>query len=277
MSEATPVEGNTPAGDGTLRPIPPNSEETTATLCEMPIPNPFGNVAGAAPLEAELRNLAARNSGVQLTEIHQVHVGTPTPLPLTIHTGSQEQEDRLACIGMAVRVTRTVEATGVPVSGAPATDMKHAPTQTVTTHREARGVIVGVLDNLPPDGPPEQQKAYDLYEINTDFSEDLLRDGGGEALAELVETYSSTLCSSLDFHDVPEIELDCNYLELDEGDSDSEGESGEPTSVTKDSEPTNPPDADGAGVSGEWGEPLPCQPGFRMGETEIEIQGVGVF
>ncbi len=26
-----------------------------------------------------------------------------------------------------------------------------------------------------------------------------------------------------------------------------------------------------------WGERLPCQPGFRMGETEIEIQGVGVF
>ncbi len=49
----------------------------------MPVPNPFRDVARAAPLEAELRNLAAHDSGVQLTDIYHVHVETPTPLLLT--------------------------------------------------------------------------------------------------------------------------------------------------------------------------------------------------
>ncbi len=148
--------------------------------------------------------------------------------------------------------------------------MEHALTQTVTTHREARGVIVGVLDNLPPDEPPEQLKEDDLYEINKDFNEDLLRDGGGESLAELVKTCSSTLGSTLDFHDVPEIELDCNQLQ-------PEKVSDETITVAKCPEPTNPPDADRAGALGEWGQSLPRQTSFRMGETEIEIQDVGVF
>ncbi len=83
--------------------------------------------------------------------------------------------------------------------------------------------------------------------------------------------------STLGFPNAPEIELDYNQLDLDEGDSDPEEVSDEPTTPAKDSEPANPPNMHETGVSGEWGEPLPCKPGFRMRETEIEIQDVGVF
>ncbi len=63
--------------------------------------------------------------------------------------------------------------------------MEHNPTQTVTTHQEARGVIVRVLDNPPlnePHEPSEPLEGDNLYEINTDFTADLPRDGGEEAL-----------------------------------------------------------------------------------------------
>ncbi len=98
-----------------------------------------------------------------------------------------------------------------------------------------------------------------------------------------MKTYSSTLGSSLDFQDVPAIELDCNQLELDESGSGQEAESGpeeesgKPTIGARGSASTNQPDTDRAGTLGVWGEPIPRQPGLQMGETEIEIQGVGVF
>ncbi len=216
LPEATSTEGSVPERSGTLCPDLPYDDETTAISSGMPIPNPFDDAAGATPLEDELRDLAAHDSGVQLTETYRVCVGTPSPLPLAASAGSQEREDRLACIGMAVRVTRTIEMTGVPASEAPAIDMGHTPTQTITTHQEARGVIVGVLDNSPVDEPPQSSEPLegdDLYEINTEFTVDLLRDGGGEALAQLVETYKPTSGSPLDFQDVPAIELDCNQLD----------------------------------------------------------------
>ncbi len=231
LPEATSTEGNVPAGSGTPDhefPDPPDDNEAMAVLSGMPVPNPFDDTLGVTPLEDELRDLAARDSGVQLTETYQIRVGTPAPPPLTAPAGSQEQEDRLACIGMAVRVTRTIEANRVPTSEAPAIEMGHTPTQTITTHREARGVIVGVLDNPPLDDPPEPSEPLegdDLYEIDTDFTADLLRDGGGEALAQLVETYDPTSGSPLDFQDVPVIELDCNQLELNESGSGQEPES----------------------------------------------------
>ncbi len=287
-SEATPTGGNSPAGDETLCPDSPGDNETTAVSSRIPIPNPFDDATGAAPLEDELRDLAARDSGVQLTETYQVCVGTPALLPLTAPAGSQEQEDQLACIGMAVRVTRIIEATGVPASEAPAIDMGHTPTQTITTHQEARGVIVGVLDNPPVDEPPQSSEPLerdDLYEINTDFTADLLRDGGGEALAQLVETYNPTLGSPLDFQHVPVIELDYNQLELDESGSGQEAESG---LEEESSEPTvgarerlwadqSARDTDEAGTSEVWSEPISHQPGIQMRETEIEIQGMGLF
>ncbi len=115
----------------------------------LPVPNPFDDAAREAPLEAELRNLAACNSRVQLTETYQVHTDTPALLSMTAPTESQEQEDQLACIGMSMRVTRMLAVTGVPASEVPASDREGTPKQTVNTHREARGVIVGVLDNSP--------------------------------------------------------------------------------------------------------------------------------
>ncbi len=76
-----------------------------------------------------------------------------------------------------MRVTRTIEATGVPASKVHAIDRGRTTTQTITTHREAQGVIVGVLDKPPLDEPPEPSeplKRDDLYEINTDFAAHLL-------------------------------------------------------------------------------------------------------
>ncbi len=276
-SEATPAAVTTPVGDAASCPHLSNSDDAATTSSQMPVPNPFGDAAGASPLKADLHNLAARDSGVQLTETYRVHVGTSSPLLLTARPGLQAQEDQLAHIGMAVRVTRTVEATGVPVGEASATAMEPSPTQTVTTHREASGVIVGVLDNLLPDELPAELENDDLYEINTDFMGDLLRDGGGEGLAELVKMYSSMVESSLGFSDAPEIELDYNQLDLDEGDSDPGEVPDDPTPEAQNSEPANPPNTDETGASEEWGEPLPHQAGFEMRETEIEIKDVGVF
>ena len=107
---------------------------------KLPIPNPFDEAAEESSLEAELRDLAARNSGVQLTETYQVHADTPALLSLAAPTGSQDQEEQLACIGMSVRVTRMLAATGVPAGEVSTVDGKGTTTQTVTTHREARGM-----------------------------------------------------------------------------------------------------------------------------------------
>ncbi len=70
---------------------------------------------------------------------------------------------------MSVRVTCMLAASGVSAGEVTATDRGGTPPQTVTTHREARGVIVGVLDNSPLRKPPESSKPVredDLYEIN---------------------------------------------------------------------------------------------------------------
>ncbi len=125
-------------------------------MSRLPVPNPLDDAAEEAPLEAELRELAARNSGVRLMEAYQVHTDTPARLSLTSPTGAWKQEEQLACIGMSVRVTRTLPATGVPASEVSATDGGGTPTQTVTIHREARGVIISVLDDSPPLEPPLQ-------------------------------------------------------------------------------------------------------------------------
>ncbi len=74
-----------------------------------------------------------------------------------------------------MRVTHTVEVTGVPVTGAAATSTVVPPTHTVTTHQEVRGVAVSVLDGLPSGQQPVESEGDDLYEINMDFIGDLLR------------------------------------------------------------------------------------------------------
>ncbi len=111
---ATPTGGGAPDGSETLPSDPPEANEAGTVSSGLPVPNPFHDAAEEAPLEAELRELAARNSGVQLTETYQVHTDTPALLSLTAPMGSQEQEDQLTCIGMSVRVTRTFAASEYP-------------------------------------------------------------------------------------------------------------------------------------------------------------------
>ncbi len=231
-------------------------------------------------MEAEL---AARNSGVQLTETYQVHTDTPARLSLTSPTGAREQEEQLACIGMSVRVTRTLAATGVPAGEVSTAAGGDTPTQTVTTHREARGVIIHVLDDSPLRNPPKPLKPAeeeDLYEINTDFAADLLQDGRDEALAQLVETYHPTSGSPLD---VLAIELDYNQFELDESGSGQEmgpgpeEEPGAPTVGAGATEPTSRPEMDETGESGVRDDSIPIQPGLQLREAEAEIHDVGLF
>ncbi len=80
---ATPTERDAPTESETLPADPPEANETEAISSGLPVPNPFDDVAEEAPLEAELRELAACNSRVQLTETYQVHTDTPARLSLT--------------------------------------------------------------------------------------------------------------------------------------------------------------------------------------------------
>ncbi len=123
---------------------------------------------------------------------------------------------------------------------------------------------------------PSESEGDDLYEINTDFIGDLLRDGGEEALAELVNMYSSSLSSPPEFHDAPELELDYNQLDLEEDDSDREGTYYGPTD-TREPEQAEQAATDETGVSEGQGEPLPWQPGLKRRERKIEIWNIGVF
>ncbi len=148
-----------------------------------------------------MRELAAQNSGVQITETYQIHTDTPAGCSLAAPMGSQEPNDPLACIGMSMRVTRTIEAKGVPTGKAYTADERGTLMQTIITQRDVQGVIIDVLDELPrknPPGPPDVVEKDDLYEINTDFAADLLKDGGEEALAQLMETYHPASDSPLD-------------------------------------------------------------------------------
>ncbi len=78
-------------------------------------------------------------------------------MPSTVQSGSQGQEDQLAHIGMEVGVARTVEVSGVPVTGAPATSIGLRPMHTVT-HQEVRGVVVSVLDGLLSGQQPSESE-----------------------------------------------------------------------------------------------------------------------
>ncbi len=52
------------------------------------VPNPFAKMVGEVSLEAELRELAAQNSGVRLTETYQIETGTPSGCSLAAPTGA---------------------------------------------------------------------------------------------------------------------------------------------------------------------------------------------
>ncbi len=264
-----PTERGAPAGSETLPADSPGANKAAAIVGGLAVLNPFADVVGEVPLEAELRELAAHNSGVQITETYQIHTDTPTGCSLAAPTGSQEPEDPLACIGMSVRVTRTLEARGVPTGEVPTTDTGGTPTQTIITHCDAQGVVIGVLNDSSqqnPSEPPGVVEKDDLYEINTDFAVDLLKDGGEETIAQMMETYHPASGSPLD---IPAIELDFNQFELDESGScpearsGTEEEHGEPAVVTGAAESTTQPNTSETGAAGT--SPFPINRVSRNG------------
>ncbi len=99
---AVPTEGDGPAGNETLPADCPETNQAVAVVGELPGSNPFAEMVGEVPLEAELRELAARNSGVQIMETNQIHTDTPARCSLAAPTGSLKSQDPLACIGMSV-------------------------------------------------------------------------------------------------------------------------------------------------------------------------------
>ncbi len=280
---AVPTEGDAPAGNKTLPADRLETNQTVAVVGELPGSNPFTEMVGEVPLEAALRELAAQNSGVQITETYQIYTDTPAGCSLAAPAGSPKSQDLLVCIGMSVQVTRMIEATGVPTRKAYTTDEGGTPTQTVVTHQDAQGVIIDVLDNLPGKdlpGPPGVVETNNLYEINTDFAADLLKDGGEEALTQLMETYHPASGSLLD---IPALELDFNEFELDETGSGPETrsgpeeESGEPAIGTAAAESATPPNAaearaTKAGVESSSRRPSPPEEG-----DETRIPDVGLF
>ncbi len=184
---------------------------------------------------------------------------------------------------MAVRVTRTIEATGVPTGEAYTTDERGTPTQTIVTQRDAQGVIIDVLDNFPGKdlpGPPGVVETDDLYEINTDFAADLLKDGGEEALTQLMETYHPTSDSPLD---VPALELDFNQFKLDETRSGPETRSppeeefGEPAIGTAAAESATPPNTAEARAAEAGVESSSRRPSLPEEGDETRIPDVGLF
>ncbi len=127
--------------------------------------------------------------------------------------------------------------------------------------------------NLPE--PPGVTEADHLYKVNTGFAADLLKDGGDEAISQLIETYHLT--------DIPTLDLDFNQFELDktesgpEAMSGSEGEPGEPANMTAAAGPATPPTPAKTGVAEAEVKTTPCQPGPQGRENEIKIPNVGAF
>ncbi len=280
---AAPTEGGAPTGRETLPADPPAATKAGAVASGLAMPNPFTDAVREVPLEAELRELAVHHSGVQLTESCQIHTDTPTGYSLAALMGSQEPEDPLACIGMSVRVTRTIEAKGVPTGEASTADGGGTRMQTIITHRDVQGVVIGVLNDSPwqnSSGPPGAAGKDDLYEINTDFAADLLKDGGEETIAQLMDTYHPVSDSPLD---IPAIELDFNQFELDksgsglETRSGPEEEPGEPAIVTETAKSTTRPNTSEAGATGAGEGSFSHQPSLQIGAAETEIQGVDLF
>ncbi len=211
---AAPREEGAPAGSESSSADPAGTDQAVAIVGELPGPNPFADMVGEVAMGAELRELATRNSGVKINETYQIQTATPAGGFLPAPTGSQTFQDPLKCIGMAVKVTRTIEATGVPTGEESTAGGEATPTQTVITHRDAQGVIVNVLDGMPGKNlpePPGVTEADDLYQVNTGFATDLLKDGGDEAISQLIETYHLT--------DIPALDVDFNQFELDETES----------------------------------------------------------
>ena len=84
---------------------PARIDQAVAVAGELPGTNPFAEMVGEVPLEAELRELAAQNKGVQINETYQIQTPTPTGGFLPAPMGPRTVQDPLACIGMSVKVT----------------------------------------------------------------------------------------------------------------------------------------------------------------------------
>ncbi len=263
--------------------IIPGLTKQGAIAVGLPGPNPFAEIVGEVPLETELCELAAHNRGVQLTDTYQIHTDTPAGGSLAVPTRFQEPEDPLPYIRMSVRLMRMIEAKGVPTGEASTADGRGPPKQTIITHRDTEGVIISILDDSSRPTLPEPPGAVggdELYEINTDFAADLLKDGGEETIAQLMETYHPASDSPLD---IPTIELDFNQFELDESGSGPETRSGpgeepgEPAIVTEAAKLTTQPSAPKAGATEEGDGSCSDQPGPQAKEDETKIPGVGLF
>ncbi len=60
---AAPMEEGAPAGSESSSADPAGTDQAVAIAGGLPGPNPFADMVGEVPMEAELRELAARNSG----------------------------------------------------------------------------------------------------------------------------------------------------------------------------------------------------------------------
>ena len=129
-------------------------------------------------------------------------------------------------------------------------------------------------------GPPGAEETDELYNINTEFAADFLKDGGDEALAQLMETYHPVADFPLD---VPTLELDFNQFELDETGSGPEmrsgpeEESGEPAMVTATAGSATPPDPAEAAATKAGVEASSRRPGLPEEEDRTRIPNVGLF
>ncbi len=180
-----------------------------------------------------------------------------------------------------MRVTRTLDAEGIPTCEVSNTGGDGTRTHTIITQQEAQGVILGALnDPSRPDasGPLGTMGEDDLYDVNTDFAADLLKDGEG-TVAQLIETYHPTSDSPID---VPVLEVDYNQFDLDESGSGPEARTSpdkEPVRsavMTEDPNSDSRADAPQTGAS-EAGGPSSHQPSPQMGTLYIEITGAGSF
>ncbi len=95
LPSATPPSGCLPMGAEALACLP-NGANVSALADVTPLAKPLLGVATPAPLEEDLRDLAARNPVVQLTETHLTHVRAPALTSLPVLSGSQDQQEALS-------------------------------------------------------------------------------------------------------------------------------------------------------------------------------------
>ncbi len=82
LRPAIPSKEDVPPGNEVVPTDHPETNQAVAVAGELPGSNPFAEMVGEVPLEAELRDLAARNSEVQITDTYQIHTDTPAECSL---------------------------------------------------------------------------------------------------------------------------------------------------------------------------------------------------